>query len=104
MSRKQVKINKDENIQIEHTPIFNSTESYKDALLASLYSQVEFLRNELEEKNLLIRTLIIKESDVYNYDANNSAISNDINEENDNTENNDIAYKFEHHVVIINYY
>ena len=40
---------------------------FKDALLASLYSQVEFLRGELEEKNLLIRTLIIKESEVYNY-------------------------------------
>ena len=33
----------------------------------SLYSQVEFLRGELEEQKLLIRTLIIKESEVYNY-------------------------------------
>ena len=33
---------------------------YKDVLLASIYSQVEFLRGELEVKNVLIRTLIIK--------------------------------------------
>ena len=37
---------------------------YKDSLLASLYSQVEFLRGEIEEKNLLIRTLILREGDV----------------------------------------
>ena len=45
-----------------------TNESYKDALLAS-YSQVEFLRNELNEKNLLIRSLIIRESE---YEINNS--------------------------------
>ena len=31
--------------------------------MASLYSQVEFLRNQLEEKDLLIRTLIIKDGE-----------------------------------------
>ena len=46
-----------------------TNESYKDALLASLYSQVEFLRNELNEKHLLIRSLIIRESE---NDINNS--------------------------------
>ena len=46
-------------------PILNSMDNYKDALLASLYSQVEFLRSEIEEKNLLIRSLIIKENEVY---------------------------------------
>ena len=40
---------------------------YKDSLLASLYSQVEFLRGEIEEKNLLIRTLILREGDVSRY-------------------------------------
>ena len=50
----------------------NTQDNYKDALLAALYSQVEFLRNELNEKNLLIRTLIIRESDVYNYPTNTS--------------------------------
>jgi hypothetical protein len=42
-------------------------DNYKDALLASLYSQVEFLRNEIEEKNLLIRKLIIndQQSSIY---------------------------------------
>ena len=43
-------------------------DNYKEALLASLYSQVEFLRNELEEKNLLLRTLIIR--NVQNYSVN----------------------------------
>ena len=43
-------------------PSFNNNENFKNALLASLYSQVDFLRKELEEKNLIILTLIIKES------------------------------------------
>ena len=54
----------DDNIKNE-SPI--NTENYKDILLSSLYSQVEFLRSQLEEKDLLIRTLIIKESDVLNH-------------------------------------
>ena len=33
-------------------------EHYKDHLLANLYSTVEFLRKELEEKNMVIRNLI----------------------------------------------
>ena len=57
------------DIQLEQKLEFNSNSDYKDALLASLYSQVEFLKQELEEKNLLIRTLIIKESEVYKYYA-----------------------------------
>ena len=44
---------------------FNVNESYKDALLASLYSQIIFLKNEIEEKNILIRTLISKDSAVH---------------------------------------
>ena len=39
----------------------------KDSLLASLYIQVELLRGEIEEKNLLIRTLTLREADVYRY-------------------------------------
>ena len=42
-------------------PIDNT--DFKDALLASLYSQVEFLRNQFEEKDLLIRTLIIRDGE-----------------------------------------
>ena len=42
---------------------------YKDALLNSLYSQVEFLRNELSEKNILIKSLLLKES-VFNRNHN----------------------------------
>ena len=38
-------------------------DSYKDNLLASLYSQIEFLRKELQEKNIVIRTLLIPSND-----------------------------------------
>ena len=46
---------------------FNALENHKDALLASLCSQVAFLKNVIEEKNL-IRTLIIRdrEDDILN--------------------------------------
>ena len=44
---------------------FNVQESFKDALLASLYSQIIFLKNEIEEKNILIRTLISKDYTVH---------------------------------------
>ena len=42
-------------------PIDNT--DFKDAVLAALYSQVEFLRNQLEEKDLLIRTLITRDGE-----------------------------------------
>ena len=50
------------DIQVEEKLEFNSNANYKDALLASLYNQVIF-----RGKNLLLRTLIIKESEVYQY-------------------------------------
>ena len=47
--------------------------NFKDALLASLHSQVEFLKQiikekdqQIEESNLHIRTLLTRESDIYN--------------------------------------
>ena len=49
------------NVHSDTKPV--DTNDFKDALLASLYSQVEFLRDQLHEKDLLIRTLIIKESE-----------------------------------------
>ena len=52
-------------IYIENTQSENTNVDFKDALLASLYSQVEFLRKEIEEKNLFIRTLLMRENDVY---------------------------------------
>ena len=45
------------------------TEHFKDALLESLYSQVEFLRTQIIEKDLLIRFLIIKGRDIFNYES-----------------------------------
>ena len=63
----EIKVNDEIFISNETT----SGNDFKMSLLASLYSQVEFLLAEIEEKNLLIRTLLIKESDVYNY-TNNS--------------------------------
>ena len=35
-----------------------AVEKFKDALLASLYSQIEFLRSELIEKNYVIKSLL----------------------------------------------
>ena len=65
-------INDEEEIVNRDGIDINVNENYKDALLASLYSQIEFLRKELEEKNFLIRTLLIKEGDVYNYITRNT--------------------------------
>ena len=63
---KNIIISSDTELELDTKCICN-TNDYKDALLASLYSQVKFLKNELDEKKLLIRTLIINESDVYTY-------------------------------------
>ena len=57
-------IKDDKEIVSKHGVDININENYKDALLASLYSQIEFLRKELEEKNFLKRPLIIREEDV----------------------------------------
>ena len=55
-------------------------------MLASLYAQVEFLKTELEEKNLLIRTLIIKDVEVLceDYNSNNSSNTNSSSEVTEN--------------------
>ena len=55
-------------------------------MLASLYAQVEFLKTELEEKNLLIRTLIIKDNEVLcnDYNSSNSDSSSEVAEINEN--------------------
>ena len=63
-------------------PIMNCLDDHKDALLASLYSQVMFLRQNIEEKNLLLRILILKETEVNNYVVINpctTTLSRDIN-------------------------
>ena len=39
-------------------------ENFKDVLLASLYAQVDFLKNELKEMNLLIRRSTISKSKI----------------------------------------
>ena len=59
---------------------------FKDALVASLYSQIEVLRNELTEKNLLIRTLIIRcgENEIYE----NELRVNVLNRNDDSNESN----------------
>ena len=45
-----------------------NSNDFKDALLASLYSQVELLRDQLKEKDFLIRTLIITDGEMETYD------------------------------------
>ena len=51
--------------EMEQKPEFNNNSNFKDDLLATLYAQVDFWKHEIAKKNLLIRTLTIKESDVY---------------------------------------
>ena len=43
--------------EIEH---FNNEKSFKDALISNLYSTVEFLKSEMVEKNLIIKSLLDK--------------------------------------------
>ena len=79
----------DNDIQYE-SPVMGQVETsrnFKDALLASLYSQVEFLRNEIEEKNLLIRTLIIKDHELNYNEAHNSKITSEISTKNEGNHN-----------------
>ena len=63
MKGKEVLFNENINITYEHTPNTDTENNSKNAL-ASLYSRVLFLKNEMKEKNLLMRPLIIKVSDV----------------------------------------
>ena len=56
------------------TPHLDVNANFKNALMASVYSQVVFLKNELEEKNLLIRTLIIQESQAYDATTINNSV------------------------------
>ena len=59
-------MNRDNNNITSHdTPI--DIGNFKNALLSSLYSQVEFLRSQLEEKDILIRTLLLRDQDVRHY-------------------------------------
>ena len=62
-SGKEYEIGSDNEVEIVHDSDEKliDTNDFKDALLASRYVQVEFLRNQLEEKDLLIRTLIIRD-------------------------------------------
>ena len=71
---KNISLTEDSVIEIETTPHLDVNANFKDALLASLYSQVDFLKNELEEKNLLIRTLIIQESQAYDATTINNSV------------------------------
>ena len=61
---KHLDVKVDEHLLLQHENPLDTQEDFKNTLLASLYSQVEFLRNEIEEKNLLIRSLIIRDSDM----------------------------------------
>ena len=59
---KYININNDTEINIVHDKLIDITD-FKDTLLASLYSQVQLLRNQLEEKDFLIQTLIIQDGE-----------------------------------------
>ena len=61
---KEYEIGSNNEVEIVHDsdekPI--DINDFKDALLSSLYGQVEFLRSQLEEKDLLIKTIIIRDN------------------------------------------
>ena len=59
----KVNINKQLPMNLEIT---NCEECFKDSLLTNLYKTVEFLKTQIEEKDFLIRTLLIKDGE-YNY-------------------------------------
>ena len=66
-------INTHSDVNVNEQPI--DTSNYKDALLANLYTQIEFLKHQICEKDLLIRTLINK--DVRKSQTITSSISSD---------------------------
>ena len=61
---KTVSITDDTDLNIISENNIDVLNNHKDALLASLYTQVTFLKTEIEEKNMLIRTLIFKDHHV----------------------------------------
>ena len=63
---KRIVINEDDDIHLNSESVFNTNEDFKDALLTSLYSQVEFLRNEMAENNRMINSLIKKVNEMCN--------------------------------------
>ena len=69
---KNLSLMEDSILDLEMIQSLNVNANFKDAMLASLYAQVDILKNELEEKNPLIRTLIIQESQVYDIEIENS--------------------------------
>lgn len=55
-----------EQVPLASRNISECDSDFKNSLLASLYSQVEFLRSEIQEKNLIIRRLMLRENDFHN--------------------------------------
>ena len=55
-------INNHTDVNVNKQPI--DTSNYKDALMANLYTQIEFLKHQICEKDLIIRTLINKDVNV----------------------------------------
>lgn len=51
-----------DNNRGERRQFMNENENYKEILLQNLHGQVDFLRKEVEEKNLLLRALVLRES------------------------------------------
>ena len=52
-----------------------ASENTHSALLASLYCQCEFLKSELQEKNVIIRSLTIRDSYLNDEDANRDSLN-----------------------------
>ena len=68
---KQISIQNETDIYIENN--LDVSKIFKDALLASLYAQTEFLKKEIEEKNIAIRTLLLKHTRMYSETSTSSS-------------------------------
>lgn len=105
--RLNVDINEDIYLKLGNEHIVNNTDNFKDALLCSLYSQVDFLRKEIEEKNILIKALTIRDTEVFcgvfdkvwtpNIDV-NSDLNQDYAPIKTNYDEDDESLYFEHHI------
>ena len=60
MCGKDVCITDDGSVRCIEAPILDIENNLKDALLQSLYGQLDFMKNEIEEKNMLIRRELLR--------------------------------------------
>ena len=81
-------INSDAEVDVISNNANNTIDTknnYKDALLASLYTQVDSLKSQIEEKDLIIRSLLVNENVMYGKRRNLSDNASVRSEKSENT-------------------